>query len=286
MGNDGGSIPTRRELVKEAARDLSTTQVKEIQTEKQEHYWSTCALSHEPLKPPIVSDAFGTLYNRYAVLEYLIAPKEGRQHGPDTRPKAETFKNMRDTVEVKFETSPQDSKWLCPITGKKLGPGVKAVYLVPCGHVFAESALKEMPDDPCFQCNTIFNANDIIPILPVDEAEKDRLRRRIQDLKEKGVTHSLKKAPVKKRKTENDGYDRGPPIALKRKHDGDDTEKPESKINNQDTASLTARVLAEQAERDKRRKTGANDNVKSLFSKKDGKTEKQGAFMTRGYTIL
>ena len=78
MGNDGGSIPTRRELVKSSAAALSTTQVKEIQTEQQEHYWSTCALSHQPLRLPVVSDALGTLYNKDAVIDYLLnMGKEG-----------------------------------------------------------------------------------------------------------------------------------------------------------------------------------------------------------------
>ena len=61
--------------------------------------------------------------------------------------------------------------------------------------------------------------------------------------------------------------------------------KSESSIKNQDTASLTAKVLAEQEERNKRRKLGANDNVKSLFSSKNGMDEKHLDFMTRGFSI-
>lgn len=56
-------------------------------------------------------------------------------------------------------------------------------------------------------------------------------------------------------------------------------------IKNQDTASLTDKVLAEQADRIKRRKTGANDNVKSLFSSRNGMDEKHVDFMTRGFSI-
>ncbi len=153
MGNDGGSIPTRRELVKEGARDLTTTQVKEIQTEQQEHHWSTCALSHEPLSSPVVSDALGTLYNKDAVLDRLLAA--GEDDKADLQARGETFKDrlrsLRDVVEVKFETETGRKKWMCPVTGKVLGPGVKAVYLVPCGHAFAESAIKEMPGESCLQ---------------------------------------------------------------------------------------------------------------------------------------
>ena len=78
MGNDGGSIPKRRELVKEAAKALTTTQAKEQLTEQQEYAWSTCPLSRKPLATPVVSDAAGTLYNKDSVIEFLLK-EDGRE---------------------------------------------------------------------------------------------------------------------------------------------------------------------------------------------------------------
>ena len=66
---------------------------------------------------------------------------------------------------------------------------------------------------------------------------------------------------------------------------GAKSEKPESNIKNAETASLTAKVLAEQEERNKRRKLGANENVKSLYTKKTGNGETLVDFMTRGFSI-
>lgn len=159
MGNDGGSIPTRRELVKEGARDLTTTQVKEIQTEQQEHYWTTCALSHEPLTQPVVSDALGTLYNKDAVLGHLITLAQENPDKQALAEKGEAFKDrlrsLRDVVEIRFQSANKDTakskneKWICPITNKVLGPGTKSIYLVPCGHAFAESVVKEMSGELC-----------------------------------------------------------------------------------------------------------------------------------------
>ena len=72
-------------------------------------------------------------------------------------------RSLRDVVEVKFcvedgedsrgteKTSPKTSRWVCPITNKTLGPGVKAVYLIPCGHAFSEVAVKEMAGEKCTQ---------------------------------------------------------------------------------------------------------------------------------------
>ena len=137
--------------------------MKEVQKEQQEHGWVTCALSQRPLSPPIVSDWSGKLFNKDAVLESLIAGT-GEKPGPETHKGRETedvhIGNLRDVVEVKFvseeagdqrESTKSASRWVCPITNKSLGPGVKAVYLVPCGHSFAESALKELSADACLQ---------------------------------------------------------------------------------------------------------------------------------------
>ena len=159
MGNDGGSIPTRRELVKSSAAALSTTQVKEIQSEQQEHYWSTCALSHQPLSLPVVSDALGTLYNKDAVLDYLLTVGKdgGEVVKEELERRGEAFKDrlrgLRDVVEVRFQTegAGKGQRWVCPVTGKPLGPGTRAVYLVPCGHAFAETVFKEMPGNMCLQ---------------------------------------------------------------------------------------------------------------------------------------
>ena len=157
MGNDGGSIPTRRELVKSSAAALSTTQVKEIQTEQQEHYWSTCALSHQRLRLPVVSDALGTLYNKDAVIDYLLGVgKEGGEvEKVELEKRGEAFKDrlrgLRDLVEVQFQVEGAGSRqrWVCPVTGKPLGPGTRAAYLVPCGHAFGEAVFKEMSGDVC-----------------------------------------------------------------------------------------------------------------------------------------
>ena len=137
--------------------------MKEVQKEQQEHGWITCALSQRPLSPPIVSDWSGKLFNKDAVLESLIAgtvekPEVKEVEGDDVR-----IGSLRDVVEVKFVIEEANigeerrfaPRWVCPITNKSLGPGVKAVYLVPCGHAFAESALKELSTNACLEvCRT------------------------------------------------------------------------------------------------------------------------------------
>ncbi|PNS18536.1 Protein RTF2 [Sphaceloma murrayae] len=286
MGNDGGSIPTRRELVKEAARNPTTTQIKETQHEQQEYYWSTDPLSRKPLARPIVSDSNGKLYNKDSIIEHLLAAADPDASTADAELIIHgAVKSLKDVVELKVTVSGQDEKvagkesWICPVTNDRLGPGTKAVYVVPCGHVFSGVAVKEVVGDKCVVCETAFAENDVIPILPTAKEDIARLQLRVKTLKEQGLSHSLKKASKEKKKKKRDREDDDAP-ALVEKKNGDN-----GGINNTSTKALTEKVMMEQEKR-KKAKMG-NDNIKSLFSSRDqGKPlGKSSDFMTRGYDI-
>ncbi|KAF2687015.1 DUF602-domain-containing protein [Lentithecium fluviatile CBS 122367] len=303
MGNDGGSIPTRRELVKEAAKALTTTQIKEVQQESQEHAWNHDPLSSKPLSSPVVSDSAGVLYNKDSIIEFLLAEEKDAEQEKvlDGR-----VKGLKDVVEVKFEvdsggedkagTGARREKWVCPITREEMGPQAKAVYLVPCGHAFAGSVVREVQERICVQCNKPYAENDIITILPTAPTDIARLNLRVKTLKEKGLTHALKKAPgSKKRKKHADAENADAPDAKASTSEEDKKkEKKEKKasktdngIKNASTAYLTKRVLEEQQERNKKRKLEQNDNVKSLFSKGGVKPAvgNSADYMTRGYSL-
>ena len=145
---------------------------------------------------------------------------------------------------------------------------------------------------PCYdgankrQCHEPYTTENIIPILPVSQTDKDSLESRIAQLKAQGLSHSLKKAPgTGKKRKKTVTVDEATVAQKPVKSTPAKSEKPESNIKNADTAALTAKVLAEQEERNKQRKLGANENVKSLFSNKNGMDEKHVDFMTRGFSI-
>ncbi|KAI9793225.1 MAG: hypothetical protein M1816_000646 [Peltula sp. TS41687] len=314
MGNDGGSIPTRRELVKEAARDRTTTELKESQQEQQGYNWTTCPLSHRPLAQPIVSDSLGKLYNKDSVLQFLLPAEDGASKADGEEFLGGRIRSLKDAVEVRFEVDTDEStagkngggrraeRWVCPVTRKALGPNVKSVYLVPCGHAFSESAVKEVSEESCVQCNEPFTADNIIPILPLAQAELERLGIRAKKLKESGLTHSLKKVSGSGKKRKKNGDTAiGIPDAAEVSAQVDQSEgvaksrtpqtaggatKPTSIIKDAATASLTAKVLEHEKERNKKRKLGMNDNLKALFSTGEvDKGTRSGDFMTRGYSI-
>lgn len=284
MGNDGGSIPTRRELVKETARNPTTTQVKESQAEQQEYLWTTDPVTQKPLQQPIVSDAYGKLYNKDTVLEFLL---EGTREADVERVSHGSIQSLRDVVELKFHVDAQSRElntkrviWTCPITGDKLGPGAKAVYIVPCGHVFSASAQKAVSAERCLSCETEYAANDVIPIVPVTDDDIARLTLRLKTLQAKALTHSLKKASSskKRKKAESSVDDKTSLKAPLKEVDGG--------INNTSTASLTAKVLEAQ-DQAKRRKHDS-ENVKSLFAKGSDSSRAHGKnndFMTRGFDV-
>jgi Rtf2 RING-finger len=312
MGNDGGSIPTRRELVKEAARNPTATDLKEKQREHLAHRWSQCPVSHKALVKPIVSDYSGDLYNKDAILQFLLPAEVS----PIDKEEYERFiqgriKSLKDVVEVHFEVEYDDrtktEKWVCPITSKELGPSIKAVYLVPCGHAFSQEAITEMKADQCSQCGTSYEPRDVIPILPSNETDKDFVLKRIEGLRSQGLSHSLKKAHGSKKRKANgetkptneedsstaDKKDASKDVKsvgsfVQRSgtpQSGTSTPKPLSGIKNATTASLTARVLEEEEVRKKRRLE--NENIRSLYSKRsDGdKKHQDGDFMTRGFSM-
>ena len=134
---------------------------------------------------------------------------------------------------------------------------------------------------------------------------------RIKTLRDKGLTHSLKKAPgPKKRKKDQTVTAETNEVKLSSKeykekceaYDLPNQNKPaerameisrkpkkssSSSIKNPATASLTVKVLQEQEERNKRRKMDKNVNLEALFSKRDPKQlyAKNGDFMSRGFSI-
>ncbi|KAF4983708.1 hypothetical protein FZEAL_924 [Fusarium zealandicum] len=253
MGNDGGSIPKRRELVKNAARNPTVSELKATALESLAHAWAHCALSGEPIGlDTVVSDWRGRLYNYEAILNGLMPSDDP----VEVTPSSLGIKSLRDVAKLKV--SKDGSKWVCPISMKELGPAVKTVYLVPCGHVFADVAMKEIQEKACPECGVEFSQDNIITVLATSEADVDRLEKRLENLKSQGLTHTLKKdKSEKKKKRKGDDVKEEESKATKEasKENGKKTEDARiSGINNSFAASLTAKVLAEQDERNKRRK--------------------------------
>ncbi|KAK3375944.1 Rtf2 RING-finger-domain-containing protein [Lasiosphaeria ovina] len=284
MGNDGGSIPTRRELVKSAARNPTVSELKATALESLSHAWGHDPLTSESLDlESAVSDWRGRLYNYESILKALMPSDNGTTSSvptndefPDLSIASAGIKSLRDVVKLKFKCyippgTREKEIWACPVSLRELGPSTKAVYLVPCGHVFADVAMKQIQEEACPECSEPFKSRDIIPILPTEKSDVERLTTRLNGLKAAGLTHSLKKDKgIGKKKRKAEEADREPAGEADKgkgvKPENEEGSKAPPKtnkssrlsgINNALTASLTAKVLAEQDERNKRRKLAA-----------------------------
>jgi len=148
MGNDGGSFVQRSEAVK-LKQDIRSKTLHLPKSTLTKPLWRTCFLTKEPLSEPLACDGYGHLYNFSEIVEFLLNQKDFGNAADIVR----HIKAMGDVVKLKVKKNPDDrvGGWVCPVTGREMDEGGKFVYLVPCGHVFSESALKNVKETVCLE---------------------------------------------------------------------------------------------------------------------------------------
>lgn len=189
MGADGGSIPTRTDLVKPKKKEEKADPFELARVR-----WTLCQLSKDPLKPPVVTDQLGLLYNKEAIIKHLL---------DKDMPKAfKHIRSLKDVVDVNFKPNPRfnpksekdakhlnitdwatEAPFICPITNFEVGVNHKFSMLKSCGCAFSERALKECPSERCLVCNKPYTSADIFPLNPAMEDEE--LYKLKETLKEK-----------------------------------------------------------------------------------------------------
>ncbi|KAJ3552661.1 hypothetical protein NP233_g12828 [Leucocoprinus birnbaumii] len=194
MGNDGGSIPDRRDLVKTKQKAEQADKANQTRAR-----WFFCALSKRKLQEPIVSCALGKLYNKDSILEYLLdksaygdgeticghirSLKDVKQLtlSPNSSPKSESRANG---------DSSERSQFVCPFTMKEMNGAQPFVYIWTCGCAFSLAGYKTMADSPsgspkgaddevldlCPQCQKKYSRKDDLITLNPSTEEEERLR--------------------------------------------------------------------------------------------------------------
>ncbi len=188
MGNDGGSIPSRRELVRNKGTERGNAGLQESQ-------WLVCRMSQEALREPLVSDVYGYLYNKSAILQHLIAPESITSD--DAKATFSHITSLRDVVEVHFYRT-SDGQRICPLTRQEVSSRGRFVQLIPCGHVFEERARKQALEKTCTECTSA--TQEEVLMNPQSEPDLARASLRASKLAEQGVSHSLQPLKTKKRK--------------------------------------------------------------------------------------
>jgi len=294
MGNDGGSIPDRRDLVRTKAKAEQADKANQTRAR-----WFFCALSKRQLQEPIVSCALGKLYNKDAILEYLL---DKSSYG-DGEVICGHIRSLKDVKVLNLTHNPSPDKktpidgdtlkvqFVCPLTFKEMLGSVPFVYISTCGCVFSQAGLKTVSkaesdspkdeykgdsneDNPadsekqyqlCPSCGTKYSkSRDVLNLNP--------------SLEEEEIMHAnmLKRRAAEPAKTKG-----------KKRKAAADSEQPSSKkkatVNpsNGSISSATRAVTASLAEEETKRKANMSDVVKSLYTSKDGPKRKE-TFMTMG----
>uniref|UniRef100_A0A8D1D024 Replication termination factor 2 n=1 Tax=Sus scrofa TaxID=9823 RepID=A0A8D1D024_PIG len=157
MGCDGGTIPKRHELVKGPKKVEKVDKDAELVAQ-----WNYCTLSQEILRRPIVACELGRLYNKDAVIEFLLDKSSEKALGKA----ASHIKSIKNVTELRLSDNPawegdkgstkgdkhddlQRARFICPVVGLEMNGRHRFCYLRCCGCVFSERALKEIKAEVC-----------------------------------------------------------------------------------------------------------------------------------------
>ncbi|XP_034540863.1 replication termination factor 2 [Notolabrus celidotus] len=222
MGCDGGTIPKRHELVKGPKKVEKVDKNAELAAR-----WKYCALSQERLKRPIVSCDLGRLYNKDAVIEYLLDKTA-------ERPNAEAVTHIRGIKDIKELNLTDNPEWegerrntkgdryedincgmfICPVVGLEMNGKHRFCYLQTCGCVFSDRAMKEVKTEICHKCGDPFKDEDVVGLNGTKE-EVEKLKEKMEERRSKAKTKKSKKSKAAESVTtpsESKGDTPSPPV--------------------------------------------------------------------------
>ncbi|KAM6454974.1 replication termination factor 2 [Liasis olivaceus] len=188
MGCDGGTIPKRHELVKGPRKVEKVDKNAELVAQ-----WYYCTLSQEKLSRPIVACELGRLYNKDAVIEFLLDKSSDKV----LVEAASHIKGIKNVVELNLSDNPawtgdkgntkgdkyddiQSARFICPIVGLEMNGRHRFCFLRNCGCVFSERALKEIKTETCHKCGIPFQDDDVI-VLNGSKEDTEALKKRMEE---------------------------------------------------------------------------------------------------------
>ncbi|KAF8553159.1 DUF602-domain-containing protein [Imleria badia] len=305
MGNDGGSIPDRRDLVKARPKAEQADKANQVRAR-----WFFCALSKRLLQQPVVSCDLGKLYNKDAIIEYLL-DKSAYGDGEEICGHIRSLKDVktikltaRSTPVASTDVSPGEApQFVCPLNLKEMNGVQPFVYIRTCGCVFSQSALRTLlgPNPPtkevssieesngdladkeelnvCPQCATKFSqTSDLMTINPSEDEEV-----RMHAAMEFRRSREPAKTKTKKRKAGADAVIEEAEAAVSKKKKSSPaghSSAPVPSLN--PTISAASRGLTNSlAAEEVKRKANMSDAVKSLYRGKNEPPRKE-TFTTMG----
>jgi hypothetical protein len=188
MGGDGGSIPGRDVLVRLKQRQAVESDPAAATEERLAH----CAVSAQPLHRPVVACELGNLYNKEAIIAYLLSKGDvpafrhirglkdlipvtvtfergdngaaaGAVSGPARPPAAALLSS--DALTASSSSSSPLNRLVCPLTGLPANGRTPFVVARPCGCVLSLKALRDFAT-PSSSASTSADAAVAAPCCP------------------------------------------------------------------------------------------------------------------------
>jgi len=281
MGNDGGSIPDRRDLVKSKKKAEQADKANQTRAR-----WGFCALSKKRLQEPVVSCRLGRLYNKDALIEFLL----DRTSYGDGKDICGHVRSLKDVKELRLTANPIKSTnqgdidapiapFVCPLTMKEMNGAVPFGYIHTCGCVFSLAGLKavasttpiingtvkesaEREKSLCPQCGAKYDAAEDVFTLNPDSQEEELMMERL------AVYLASTKGKTKKRKSEAAEEQQQP--SAKRLH-----LERESSTTTPATAKRSLKLAESLAVEEKKRVANMTDAVRSIYEGKGPKGARQ-----------
>jgi len=301
MGNDGGSIPDRRDLVRNKPKAEQADKANQTRAR-----WFFCALSKRPLQEPVVSCELGKLYNKDALIEFLLdrsAFGDGEEICGHIR-SLKDVKTLSLTPNATAKSDQLDSSvdrglFVCPLNFKEMTGVVPFVYLSTCGCVFSQAGLKAVSSstppsekgkekdggggeegrvpsselDVCPQCATKYGRAEDVRVLNPGPEEEERVRSAME--RRRAVAGVKGKGKKRKAAAVPEGGE-GEQRAVKKKSGGEAGSRGSS-MGPTASRAVASSLAMEEA----KRRANMSEAVKSLYKPKDGKVRKE-TFMTMG----
>lgn len=230
--------------------------------------WFYCALSKKLLSQPVVSCELGKLYNKEAIVEYLL---DKSVYG-DGQKICGHIRSLKDVKELKLTPNPSfkqlsgldsdsmlsNAPFLCPITLKEMNGKQRFVYLPKTGIVASESGLRSMNNGSktghCPETGAEYNVDELITLNPSREEE--------EAMKEQLYAKRLKQADNKKSKKRKAVADQSNQATKTRKAETIDEEPVSDVVRG-------ARKAVSDALSNSSRNTNQSDAVKSICKCQD-----------------
>jgi hypothetical protein len=155
MGNDGGSIAKRIDLVKEKTKEVRKDTVAISQNRSR-----YCAISNNQLTPPIVGCRLGYLYNKEALLSCLI-----NKTMPTTFDHICKLKDVKNINATENSNKQSPYPLICPLTAVEYNGLTRFVFLWSCGCLMSERSLgktNEAGKTYCPLCSSEYQDKDVV----------------------------------------------------------------------------------------------------------------------------